>query len=304
MCSPQVAAAVREAVRANPGRVDRRRLLASGAAALAGSTLASGMASAQNATPVASPGTDSATPAADVIYSSSTPISTVHDLTHVVSPDFPVFVGAEQMRMEQIKSIEEDGFFKYELTLDEHTGTHIDAPAHFIPDGATVDELDPASFFAPLCVIDISAKAAENPDAVVDDGDIAEWEANHGTIPHRAFVAMYSGWEDRLGDPERFVNLDAGGVQHFPGWSGQAVSFLTGMRTVVGIGVDTLSLDPGNSTDFQAHINALQAGLYGIEGLANLGTVPPVGTTIVVGAPKHRGGSGGPARVFAVEVES
>jgi kynurenine formamidase len=104
--------------------------------------------------------------------------------------------------------------------------------------------MDPAAFFAPLVVIDISAKAAEDPDAVVTDGDLAEWEAVNGTIPDRAFVAMYSGWDAKVSDPEAYINLDSDNVQHFPGWSGQAVAFLTGERTVVGIGVDTPSLDP------------------------------------------------------------
>lgn len=303
MCSPEVMAAVRRELKARGGAVDRRRLLAGGAAAIAGGAIAPMLAGAQGATPAATPAPAGATPATgpSAIYSSSVPISRVYDLTHTVGPDFPVFVGAEAMRMEEITSIEEIGYFKYRLTLDEHTGTHMDAPAHFIEDGTTVDDIDPSVLFAPLVVIDISARAADDPDAVVTDGDIAEWEAINGTIPDRAFVAMHSGWADRVGDPERYVNMGDDDMPHFPGWSGQAVALLTGERTVVGIGTDTLSLDAGAAGGFPAHINALQAGLYGIENLANLGTVPPVGTTVIVGAPKHTGGSGGPARVFAVE---
>jgi kynurenine formamidase len=300
MCSPEVMAAVRRQIAAGGGRIDRRRLLAGGAAAVAAGAIAPVLASAQHATPVETPG---ATPAAgpSTIYSTSVPITRVYDLTHVMGPDFPMFYGAEPMQIEQIKSIAADGFYKNRLTLDEHTGTHMDAPAHFIEDGATADQLDPRAFFAPLCVIDISAKAASDPDAVVTDGDIAEWEAVNGTIPDRAFVAMSSGWDAKANDPEAYINLDASNVQHFPGWSGQAVAFLTGERTVVGIGTDTASLDPGNSTSFQAHINALGAGLYGIENLANLGSVPAVGTTVIVGWPKHFHASGGPARVMAIE---
>lgn len=300
MCSPQVMAAVRRRLAAS-GRVDRRRLLAGGAAAMAASTLTPVLASAQGATPVSAPG---ASPAAGPtsIYSTSVPVTRVYDLTHVTGPDFPMFYGAEQPRIEQLTSIADDGFYKNRLTLDEHTGTHMDAPAHFIEDGATADELDPSALFAPLVVIDISAKAADDPDAVVTDGDIAAWEAIHGTIPDRAFVAMYSSWDAKVNDPEAFINLDADNVQHFPGWSGGAVSFLVGERTVVGIGTDTASLDPGNSSDFQAHVTALGAGLYGLENLANLGVVPPVGTTVVVGGPKHLHASGGPSRVLAFEV--
>lgn len=300
MCSPEVMAAVRAAIAERGGRVDRRRLLAGGAAMAAGAVLPM-LTAAQGATPIATPG---ATPAAgpSTIYSTSVPITRVWDLTHVMGPDFPMFYGAEPMRIEQIKSIADDGFYKNRLTLDEHTGTHMDAPAHFIEGGTTADDLDPRAFFAPLVVIDISAKAASDPDAVVTDGDLAAWEAVNGTIPDRAFVAMYSGWDAKVNDPEAYINLDGDNVQHFPGWSGQAVAFLTGERTIVGIGTDTASLDPGNSTSFQAHINALQAGLYGIENLANLGTVPPVGTVAILGGPKHLHASGGPVRAMAVGI--
>lgn len=282
-------------IRSNGATIDRRRLLAGGVVTAVGGVMGPVVGAAQGATPAATPG-----PSA--IYSSSVPISRIHDLTHVSGPDFPVFVGAEQMQMEQITSIEEDGFFKYRLSFDEHTGTHIDAPAHFIPDGTTADALDPSVFFAPLCVIDVSERAATSPDTMVTDGDIARWEAINGTIPDRAFVAMYSGWDARVGDAEHYLNMGDDGLPHFPGWSGEAVAFLNGARTVVGIGTDTLSLDPGNSSDFLAHVNALQAGMYGIENLANLGTVPSAGTMIIVGGPKHIGASGGPARVFAVEL--
>jgi kynurenine formamidase len=303
MCSPEVMAAVRKAIAERGGRVDRRRLLAGSAAAMTAGAIAPMLAGAQGATPAA-PEAPAASPVAgpSTIYSTSVPITRVYDLTHVVGPDFPMFYGAEQPQFEQIKSIADDGFYKLRLTMDEHTGTHMDSPAHFIEGGTTADALDPAAFFAPLVVIDISAKAAEDPDAVVTDGDLAEWEAVNGTIPDRAFVAMYSGWDAKVSDPEAYINLDSDNVQHFPGWSGQAVAFLTGERTVVGIGVDTPSLDPGNSADFLAHINALQAGLYGMENLANLGTVPPVGAVTVLGAPRHLNASGGPVRAMAVEI--
>jgi kynurenine formamidase len=303
MCSPDVMAAVRTTIAERGGTVDRRRLLAGGAAAIASGALAPVLAAAQGATPAATPGS-AATPVSgpSAIYSTSVPITRVWDLTHVMGPDFPMFYGAEQPRIEQFLSVAENGFYKNRLTLDEHSGTHMDAPAHFVEGAATADALDPSSFFAPLVVIDISAKAAADPDAVVTDGDLAEWEAVNGTIPDRAFVAMYSGWDAKVTDPEAYINLDGDNVQHFPGWSGQAVAFLTGERTVVGIGVDTASLDPGNSTDFQAHVNALQAGLYGIENLASLGDVPTLGTVAVLGGPKHLHASGGPLRAMAIEI--
>jgi kynurenine formamidase len=111
---------------------------------------------------------------------------------------------------------------------------------------------------------------------------------------------MNSGWDQRVGDSQAFLNADAEAVLHFPGFSGEAAQFLIEERDIVGVGVDTLSLDVGMSTDFAAHLTFLPAGKYGLELMANLDDVPPAGATLIVGAPKHQGGSGGPARVFAV----
>jgi kynurenine formamidase len=290
MCSPRVAAIVREAIAHQPPRVDRRRLMGAGAAALAGSAVAPMFARAQSATPVATP-----------VRAAGPMFSAFHDLTHVASPSFPMFPGAAQMQIDLLVTIEDDGFYKNTLTLDEHTGTHMDAPAHFIPDGTTADLLPIENFFAPLCVVDISARATDDPDATVTVDDLAEWEAANGPIPDGAFLAMNSGWADRVNDAESFINLDADGVQHYPGFSGEAAAFLVDERVVVGIGSDTLSLDPGNSTDFIAHVTALGAGLYGIEGLANLSSPPAAGAMVIIGGPKHENASGGPSRVYAVE---
>ncbi len=264
--------------------------MSAGAVALAGGAVAPMVTHAQSATPVATP-----------VQTPANPITAIYDLTHVVSPTFPVFAGAVQMEIDLLVTVEDDGFYKNLLTLDEHTGTHLDAPAHFVAGGTTAESLPVENFFAPLCVVDISARAAEDPDATLEVDDLEEWEAANGSIPDGAFVAMYSGWEERLSAPESFVNLDADGVQHYPGFSGDAAAFLVEERTVVGIGTDTLSLDAGNSTDFSAHVTALGAGLYGVECLANLSATPPSGATVIVGGPKHENASGGPSRVYAVE---
>ena len=130
--------------------------------------------------------------------------------------------------------------------------------------------------------------------------DITAWEGQHGPLPAGAFVAMYSGWEARLGDPASFLNQDAAGVPHFPG-------FHPGCRGAAGQRArhrrhrrDTVSLDFGASTDFKTHLTVLPAGKYGLENLAALATVPPSGATIIVGGPKHINASGGPTRAFAV----
>lgn len=227
----------------------------------------------------------------------------VWDLTHTVSPEFPVFPGYPPMEVDRHSTIERNSSNAYTLTLVEHTGTHMDAPFHFAADGLTADRIPAERLFAPLAVVDISERAASDDDARVEPEDILAWEERHGALPAGAFVAMYSGWEARLSDPETFVNLDPSGTPHWPGFGAEAAEFLVNERDVVGIGVDTLSLDSGASEDFGAHLSVLPAGKYGLENLANLKEVSPAGATIVVGGPKHEDATGGPSRVFAVTGE-
>lgn len=198
-------------------------------------------------------------------------------------------------------SLEEDGFNANNLSFNEHTGTHLDAPFHFDADGETAEEIEVERLIAPLAVLDISDRAARDADATVTVDDIRAWEKRHGRLPGGAFVAAYSGWEERISDPVAFLNADSSETLHFPGFGVEAAEFLVDERDVVGAGVDTASLDPGNTQDFGAHLALLGAGKYGLENLANLREVRPSGATIIVGGPKHEGATGGPARVFAVE---
>ena len=223
----------------------------------------------------------------------------IHDLTHVLSPATPVYPILPLFRIEETFSLS-DGFFANELTFNEHCGTHLDAPNHFSEGGASTDQMDARQFFAPLAVIDISDRATGDADTAVTVADIQTWERSHGPLPDGAFIAMRSGWGERIGSSERYLNADAQGAMHFPGFGADSARLLTEERDIVGVGVDTLSLDVGTSADFASHLTFLPAGKYGIELMANLGSVPPAGATIIVGAPKHEGGSGGPARVFAV----
>ena len=119
-------------------------------------------------------------------------------------------------------------------------------------------------------------------------------------LPLGAAVLMWSGWEERASDEAAYRNIDSKGVMHFPGFSREAAEFLVNGRAARGIGVDTLSLDYGPSTDFAAHCAVLSANRWGIENLANLGRLPPRGATLFVGLPRVKGASGGPARILAV----
>jgi kynurenine formamidase len=221
----------------------------------------------------------------------------VVDLTHAYDGAFPTFDGKPGILYETAVDFATNGYQLWKLTIFEHTGTHIDAPLHFSADGTSVAELAPESLMCPLCVIDISAKAKDDANAMVEAADIEAWVSANGDIPAGACVAMNSGWAAKVGDPAYRNTPD--GKFAFPGFSKGATDMLAGLD-VAAIGVDTLSLDPGNSADFAVHFSWLPGGRYGIENLANLDQLPPKGATVFVGAPKHKTGTGGPARVMAV----
>ena len=282
--------------------VSRRRFLgmlgaAGTLAAFGGVTANPRRAATQEATPSAH---HAASPVALARPVAMGNFSQVADLTHTASPTFPMYPGAEQMRIDQFLSVEQDGFYKNRLILDEHTGTHMDAPAHVAVDGTTADRLSVDRFVAPLAVIDISARAAQDPDTQLTPDDVLAWEQRHGPLPAGAFVAMTSGWDARVTDPARFINLDASGGQHYPGFHPDFATMLVDEREIVGIGVDTLSLDFGAATDFVTHKIVLPAGKFGLESVANLANVPPSGAMVIVGGPKHLNASGGPTRVLAL----
>ena len=224
----------------------------------------------------------------------------IFDLTHTMSPETPVFPILRPMQMVSAFTIGNPyPFNAYDLTLSEHTGTHMDAPVHFTNDGDTMDQIAPSRLVAPLAVVSVESRAVRDPDTLLTVDDIRAWERQHGRLPAGAFVAMLSGWDSRVGDSEQFINADAAGVHHWPGFSVEAARFLTEERDIVGAGVDTLSLDTGTSADFAAHQTLLPAGKYGVELMANLASVPPAGAMLIVGAMKHRGGTGGPVRALA-----
>ena len=227
-------------------------------------------------------------------------LNNLTDLTHTISPDFPVFPGFDPMQIRTLVTVEDDGFYANRWDIGEHTGTHLDAPAHFVAGATTADAIPVAEFVAPLAIVDISAKAAADPDAVVTVEDLAAWENEYGALPAGAAVMMYSGWEARLSnDPSSFLNQDGPGVPHFPGFSPEAADFLVNERDIKGIGVDTLSLDIGASQTFDVHLSVLGAGKWGLENVANLKALPPAGATLIIGASKVRDASGGPVRLLA-----
>lgn len=225
--------------------------------------------------------------------------TTISDMTHELHPTFPTFGGGQQFELNRIFDFAKDGYNLFEMRVNEHTGTHLDAPLHFSADGQSVAEIPVENLIAPLCIVDIRTKAADNPDAQVTPDDLKAWISNHGDLPPGACVAMNSGWAAHV-DSDKFRNADADGVMHFPGFHVEATKMLMEEADVVGIAVDSLSLDHGISKDFAVHYDWLPSNRWGLECIANLDALPATGATLIVGAPKNRGGTGGPSRVMAM----
>lgn len=223
----------------------------------------------------------------------------VVDLTHRLVRTFPSFLGPQAVFDEVLFTIPDNGFYAKQWTFSEHIGTHIDTPGHFSLGMALVDELDPTTLIAPLAVIDIKDKALVDPNAVVEPNDLVAYERRHGRIPKGALVCMNSGWDAKVDDGDAFRGGTGFPDLNFPGFSSDATDWLLERRDVVGIGVDTASLDPGNSGDFAVHVSFLGSGRYGIENLANLDDIPAHGATAFVGPIPWEEGSGSPCRVLA-----
>lgn len=226
----------------------------------------------------------------------------VIDLTHTVNANLPTYDAAESgaYQAKMAATIEKNRYFARNVSLPEHFGTHIDAPAHFAPGGWTVDQIPGERLVASLVVIAISDKVQNNPDYQLSVQDIARWEEVNGQIPPGALVMANTGWESRWNQVGRFRNADARGMMHFPGFSLEAAKFLVEARGVIGFGIDTLSIDYGPSKNFEVHQYSLGRGLYHLENVANLDRTPPTGAMAVVAPMKLAGGSGGPVRILAL----
>ena len=225
--------------------------------------------------------------------------SRVVDLTHAIGPDFPTYDGGSNLEIETLVTLAKDGYNMNRWLLVEHTGTHMDAPIHFGEGVQSADEIPIEHLVVPLVIVDIRGKAEVDADAQVTPDDLTAFEAEHGPVPEGACVAMLSGWDARAGGPE-FRNADGDGVMHFPGFHVEAAQYLMGERNAVGIAVDTLSLDYGQSADFATHYAWLPSNRWGLEAVANLAELPSTGATLVVGGPKIKGATGGPTRVLAL----
>ena len=188
----------------------------------------------------------------------------------------------------------------------EHTGTHFDAPVHWVsgkdlPD-STVDRIAPRKFIGPACVIDVTKEVAANADFLLTSAHILQWESAHGRVPPGAWVLLRTGWSKRT-DPAQYINLRDDGP-HTPGWAKECSQFLAGERDVLGVGVETVGTDAGQAAKFDPPFSNRfvmhGSGKFGLASLCNLDQLPPTGAVVIAAPLKIVGGSGSPLRVIAI----
>jgi kynurenine formamidase len=236
------------------------------------------------------------------------------DLTQTLHPGTPViqlppnFAPSAPFSMSEISRYDDRGpaWYWNNLAMGEHTGTHFDAPIHWISgkdlkDGAT-DTVRPQRFMAPACVIDCSKDAAKDEKFLLTPKHILAWEKEHGTIPKGAWVLMRTDWSKRT-DPAKFLNMKEDGP-HVPGPHADAVRLLAEERDVNGWGVEAVGTDAGQAFAFEppfpAHALMHGSNKFGLASLCNLDRLPPTGAMIIAAPLKIQNGSGSPLRVIAL----
>ena len=238
----------------------------------------------------------------------------VIDLTQTLTPEFPQIALPPEMgqcwpfRIEEVSKYDErgPGWYWNNFSCGEHTGTHFDAPIHWIsgrdlPRNAT-DSIPPERFIGPACVLDCSRESASDPDFLLTKKKLVAWEKQHGRIPPRAWVLMRTDWSKRA-DPVAYQNYDETG-QHTPGPDVDAVKFLVEERDILGFGTESIGTDAGQAQHFRppypCHYFMHGAGRYGLQCLANLDQLPATGAVVIAAPLKIRNGSGSPLRAIAL----
>jgi kynurenine formamidase len=229
------------------------------------------------------------------------------DLTHPFSEETIYWPTADGFEKETVFEGETEGGYYYSAfnyRAAEHGGTHLDAPVHFAKGRRTADQIPIEQLLGPAVVINVSSKAEGDRDYQITPDDVLTWEAEHGEVPVGAIVLFNTGsarfWPDRI----KYMGTDergAGAVAklHFPGIRPDTARFLAEERAIGAVGLDTPSIDYGQSKDFMTHRILSERDIPGFENVANLDGLPPTGATVVALPMKIKGGSGGPLRIVA-----
>lgn len=218
------------------------------------------------------------------------------DLTQPLGPGTALWPGSRPFAATTVADYDTHGSYARELEVPEHAGTHLDAPAHFARNGARVDAIPLGTLVRPAVKLDVRAWVNGDPTATIGAATIRELEARDGTIEPGTAVLVHTGWDAYWQDPARYLG-DPGPA--FPGLAGDAAELLV-ERGIAGLGIDTLSVDPGHSSDLPVHNTTLPAGMWQLEGLIELDRVPARGAWLVAAPLRLVDGSGTPARVFAI----
>jgi kynurenine formamidase len=227
------------------------------------------------------------------------------DLTYAFSSETIYWPTGKPFELEEVAyGISENGYFysMYNYSAGEHGGTHFDAPSHFADGSDTNEKVPLDKLIGPAVVVDVTDKVT--PDYQIEVADLERWEQAHGWIPDGAIVLFRTGWGSRWPDRKSFLGTDETGPEavaelHFPGISTDAVLFLARERRIDAVGIDTPSIDYGQSKMFETHQILYGANIPGFENVANLDQLPEAGSFIVALPMKIAGGSGGPLRIVA-----
>lgn len=229
------------------------------------------------------------------------------DLTHEFSADSLYWPTAQRFQLEvESRAFTDRGYFyaANRYRASEHGGTHIDAPIHFAEKGKTVDQLPIGQLVGAAVVIDVSAKASVDADYLVTVADFEAWEKNHGRIPNEAIVLLRTGFAQFWPDAKKYLGTDQRGAEavpklHFPGLHPDAARWLIAERPIKAIGLDTASIDHGQSTLFESHRILLEKNIPAFENVGAMEALPATGAYVLALPMKIKDGSGGPLRIVA-----
>jgi kynurenine formamidase len=230
------------------------------------------------------------------------PFARIVSLSHVHDPaTTPLYPGDPAFTVRTVATTARDGYYLRYLQQGEHTGTHWGAPIHFDPDGLAADQLDPEDLLLPAVKIDVRPRCTGNRDYAITVADLTGWERCHGPIPAGAAIIAWTGWDAKWGTPDFLGTGESEGRQ--PGFDVEAVRWLldTGrLGTRGALGIDTFGPDLGTDHAYRVSRLLYREHRISLECLANLAALPPAGAWVLAGGPIYRGGSGGPAGVFAL----
>ena len=220
-------------------------------------------------------------------------------LSHVIDVDIPQWSGDPTVEFETVAELNNDGYYLRRFSLGEHSATHINAPNSFHSSAVGIDQYPAQSLVVPAVVINVCQATAVNPDYALTVADVLAWEAEYGGISAGCVVILNTGWQKKWLDKSAFLNHDAQGIPHFPGFGSDATQFLLDQRQIAGVGIDTHGVDPGQDNSFTINRLVLEQPRIVLENLTNLDQLPPKGTTLAIAPLRLRGGSGSPVGVLA-----